>query len=139
MIQASPLARVDQARQLLAEARTVSFDGRRSLPRISGVYWVERSGEVLYVGMATNLRKRWANHHRASQLQRLGADVVRWIPVDSEALMEWESLVIAVFHPVLNGAELRARHEPTPREEAFMVALWGGDITTIFGCIGMEH
>ena len=41
---------------------------RAILPECSAIYFVIARDQVLYVGLAINLRNRWQNHHRFPQL-----------------------------------------------------------------------
>jgi predicted GIY-YIG superfamily endonuclease len=42
---------------------------RQRLPECSAIYFVIARDQVLYVGLATNLRIRWQTHHRLPQLE----------------------------------------------------------------------
>ncbi|WP_206756633.1 MULTISPECIES: GIY-YIG nuclease family protein [Oscillatoriales] len=42
---------------------------RQRLPECSAIYFAIARDQVLYVGLATNLRNRWQNHHRLLQLE----------------------------------------------------------------------
>lgn len=47
----------------------LTLSAKQQSPECSTVYFVVAQGQVLYVGLATNLRNRWRNHHRLPQLK----------------------------------------------------------------------
>lgn len=72
--------------------------------RDSGIYALVNSGRVLYVGRATDLKRRIAAHRRE---QRLRFDTVWYTTAQgSETDVEW--LFIAHFKPNGNMADWRA-------------------------------
>jgi hypothetical protein len=76
------------------------FAQRAELPEVSGVYIVFRGTQVLYVGQSLNIRQRWANHHRISQLS--DTDRVAYMVVPSDCLIEVENQYISLLQPSLN-------------------------------------
>lgn len=81
-----------------------SLSDRRTFPELSCVYLaVDKFNAVQYVGLASNLRTRWASHHRLQQLQNMGDIKIAWLQVpDVELLEEIEKVLINHFNPVLN-------------------------------------
>ena len=47
------------------------LSAKQQLPNCCAVYFAVSQGQVLYVGLATNLRNRWRNHHRLPQLDAI--------------------------------------------------------------------
>lgn len=48
---------------------SVALSNRKQLPSTSGIYFAIANGEVQYIGRSINIRQRWADHHRAGQLE----------------------------------------------------------------------
>jgi len=93
-----------------SDSMQVNFDSLPSLPlgsksmlpECSGVYFVFGDGELQYVGKAENLRKRWRNHARRSEVECLEAPSIKWMPTKSDLLDSVEASVIARYQPALN-------------------------------------
>lgn len=51
------------------------FAQRDSLPSKSGVYVARHGNDVLYIGMAQDIRARWKRHKKIAELSGLAADV----------------------------------------------------------------
>ncbi len=47
---------------VVAEAR--SLEEIKNFPTYSGLYFVYEGEELVYIGRAKNIRKRWIGHHR---------------------------------------------------------------------------
>ena len=87
----------------------------KKLPACSGIYIAELGGEVLYIGKAENLKKRWGQHHRKAQLMSLGEDVtLYWMQCDQADLDSTERAMITHLRPVLNYKD---RPAPEPSVE----------------------
>ena len=84
---------------------SVAFEEIRQLPDLPGLYFVlSDTKELLYVGRAGSLKKRWRQHHRAVQLAELEGVTVAWLRVDDPKLLDdAERLLIKCLTPKLNG------------------------------------
>ena len=68
------------------------------IPRIPGIYFAWRGGDVVYVGQSTNLRNRLtASHHILD-----AGEPVSWVFVKKEELNFAECFYIAALRPALN-------------------------------------
>lgn len=86
---------------------SVAIEDRAKLPAAPGVYFVlDATGDVLYIGRATNVRARWAGkaHHRYKQLRKIdGARIAYWeVPTDQQENLE--RIWIQALIPPLNDA-----------------------------------
>lgn len=101
---------------------------RKSLPKkVSAIYFaISPRNEVVYIGRAVCLHRRWAGqkHHKRVQLEELGGVRIAWMQVSDPALLpDIESGLINHFDPPLNlinsgfvsRRRLKAR-ESKPRE-----------------------
>ena len=85
---------------------------RKQLPDCSAIYFATARSQVLYVGLATNLRQRWQNHHRYKQLEAINkkADVTLfWLACPPHQLQMLERQYIDHYGPVLNQTKLPHR------------------------------
>jgi hypothetical protein len=85
---------------------------KQALPECSAIYFVIASDLVLYVGLATNLRTRWQNHHRLPQLEAVNKrSEVRlfWLSCDRDRLNELERQYIEYYCPSLNQTKVPER------------------------------
>lgn len=84
---------------------SLPLSNKKALPEVTCIYLaIDSLGSVQYVGQSINLRQRWANHHRFSQLAELDV-CITWIEVSKpELLNEIESALIEWFDPPLNEA-----------------------------------
>lgn len=85
---------------------SVPLGERHALPNGSGIYFaLNAQNDVLYVGKAASLVKRWRNHHRRAQLEREGdVRVAWWLWDDPTSMRVVEQMLIARFRPALNRA-----------------------------------
>ncbi|MFG6094427.1 hypothetical protein D0962_33270 [Leptolyngbyaceae cyanobacterium CCMR0082] len=76
------------------------------LPEVSGVYKVlSATGEVLYVGQAQNIHKRWnKGHHKLHEIiAECGVSgFIQWIELPCWLLNRAENLAIRFYQPKLN-------------------------------------
>lgn len=86
------------------QAGEVQLKGSRALPASPGVYAVLQAGEVLYVGMAKNLRVRWIGQHEVCL--RDGIDqqqaLIFWASMTHAEAAYWEIVLIERLQPRLN-------------------------------------
>src|SRR5690242_16310932 len=60
----------------LATLPFVLFKDRYRLPDTSAVYFVVNESQILYIGKARSLLRRWRTHHRAMQMR--GGYYIYW-------------------------------------------------------------
>lgn len=85
---------------------------RQRLPECAGIYFVISRDLVLYVGLATNLRNRWQNHHRLPQLQAVNKRnevYLFWLTCTQNQLNDLERQYIEHYCPVLNQTKVPQR------------------------------
>ena len=85
---------------------------RKQLPECSAIYFAVSYSQVLYVGLAANLRQRWQNHHRCKQLELINkrADVTLfWLTCPQHQLQALEHQYIEYYCPTLNQTKLPNR------------------------------
>jgi len=77
---------------------------RKQLPKCSGIYFVIKDGDILYVGRTANLYQRWLAHHIWQHLYDVSGELrVAWLECsDTELLPAVEKAMIAHFKPPLN-------------------------------------
>jgi len=82
-----------------------------------GIYFAIDSLDVVqYVGRSRGVRGRWKNHHRFSQLSRLGGVRICYMAVDDESLLPAiEEALIHWFSPPLNVAGIEIAGKPDRR------------------------
>ena len=85
---------------------------RSLLPKIPGIYFIaDEENQMLYIGQAKNLRKRWAGktHHRYKQFARKGLDKI-YIYYIEALLSELDSLekkYIEEIKPLQNDTKVK--------------------------------
>lgn len=91
----------------------VTRDVHKHLPSEPGLYVAfAPTGEILYVGKAKSLKRRWDRHHRLQDLLNLSPVVLAWQTFSStDGLKELESEWIKDLKPQLNW-----RRNPAPVE-----------------------
>jgi len=78
---------------------STALDQIAALPIGAAIYYVlNRDGGVLYVGASKQVRQRWVNHHRRSDLAAVGATRIAWQAVWPEFL-PLEALFIRYCEP----------------------------------------
>lgn len=94
--------KIEQYREKIARHPYLTFRYRRYLPDIPALYIVvDESFQFLYVGIASNLRDRWREHHRAPQM---GLEYrIYWLQVDSAFdRRKFEAQFIQRLNPLWN-------------------------------------
>jgi len=85
---------------------------RQRLPECSAIYFAVARDQVLYVGLSTNLRSRWQNHHRLPQLEavnkRYGVSLF-WLSCSQNQLQDLERQYIERYCPTLNQTKVPSR------------------------------
>ncbi len=118
MSQTNPLARLEAAHRMLAEARTVGvwcqmpYSNRGALPTTPGVYVIFDGDHVFYVGSAANLRARWksSSHHRAHQVAHEPLAILGYFSTSSAVeAREVERWLIAAVKPRWNQTPIHCR------------------------------
>jgi hypothetical protein len=85
---------------------------RQRLPECSAIYFAIAHDQVLYVGLATNLRSRWQNHHRLPQLEAVNQRCevkLFWLGCAQNQLNELERQYIEYYCPTLNQTKVPER------------------------------
>lgn len=74
----------------------------KDLPSISGVYFVIRDTQVIYIGKSRNINQRWCKypHHIESRMSE--SDFITFIGVHITDLNLAEQLLIEYYEPILN-------------------------------------
>jgi len=91
------------------ELPAVPLERRDKLPNKSGIYFAVKRGSVLYVGKASNLRKRWQrNHDRFHLLDYIGGVRLAYLTVDDDvaSLAEMAANFIKCFRPKFNSQHI---------------------------------
>jgi len=85
---------------------SVEIGNRNRLPDIPAIYFaVSKENEILYIGRAVLLQKRWKLHHRVKQLESLKDVKIAWLACNDLADRELKGLeedCIRHFNPALN-------------------------------------
>ena len=106
----------------------------RALPNKSGIYYAVKGSQVLYIGEALNLRKRWAGsgHKQKVKLLRMGGVVLFYRFVPGHRLLLEEAKEIQLFTPPLNKQKPKpATHDrglvrvDSIARDAFWTFTWG--------------
>ncbi len=85
---------------------------RQRLPECSSIYFATARDQVLYIGLAKNLRNRWQNHHRLPQLEAINKRCeVRlfWLGCGQDQLSDLERNYIEYYCPTLNQTKVPER------------------------------
>jgi len=82
---------------------SVPFENRGKLPNISGIYFVIQGAEILYIGKAISIARRWIGHHVKWKIQKLPGVRIAWHPTCQQDLDTVERDAINHFNPSLNG------------------------------------
>jgi len=79
---------------------SVNFEQKYLLPEISGIYFVvDGEKNIIYIGRATNIKKRWMNHH---QMNNCSDCKIHWMEVKGKTQLKLEHQYITKFRPKLN-------------------------------------
>ncbi len=85
---------------------SVSIEERDDLPESSGIYFVIDESKIYYIGMSTNINKRWFSHHKQNQLDSISNLKISYIDcLPKHYLKNIESTLIRHFRPCLNIQE----------------------------------
>lgn len=113
---------------MLEDFRTLpnlTLSAKQQLPECSAIYFAVAKEQVLYVGLATNLRNRWRNHHRLPQLEAIGKKCevrIFWLTCVQGQLPMLERQYIEHYCPVLNQSKVPVR-QFTPSAETLSLSL----------------
>lgn len=99
----------------LSSLPSLPIEQRKNLPVAAGIYFaIDSLGSVQYIGRSANIKQRWLNHHRSSELQEVDRVKLAWIEVsDCSMLPEIESALIEWFKPILNARRLPSLSSPS--------------------------
>ena len=97
---------------------SLALSEKHQLPNCGAIYFAVAQSQVLYIGMATNLKQRWQNHHRCFQLETISKkEAVRlhWLDCAQAQLASLERQYIAHYSPTLNRSKVPTqRFTPSP-------------------------
>ncbi|MEL6229556.1 MAG: GIY-YIG nuclease family protein [Cyanobacteria bacterium J06627_3] len=87
---------------------SVRLEERNKLPPKSGVYAVVKRGKIYYIGVSTNLNRRWCGkgHHRFLQAYRLGHPSVHYLLLPNKQAKEFEKILISEYRPPWNYSKV---------------------------------
>ncbi|MEM8719645.1 MAG: GIY-YIG nuclease family protein [Cyanobacteria bacterium P01_G01_bin.39] len=86
--------------------KSVDLKDKDSLPEEPGIYFVIDKSNVYYIGMTTNLQKRWYSHHKQSEIDSLSEIKISYLNcLPKHYLKNLESTLINHFKPSLNILE----------------------------------
>ena len=93
--------------RILAEFPILSLESKGCLPPCVAAYLVIANNVVFYVGQTTNLHRRWLNHHRFKEFQKLENVQICWLEVDDPSLLrQLEKSLIQFFDPEMHWKNL---------------------------------
>ena len=119
----------------------------RALPNRSGIYYAVKDSEVLYIGEALNLKKRWSgnNHKQKERLIRMGGVVLFYRFAPEYRLLLEEAKEIQLFDPPLNKQKPKpATHDrglvrvDSIARDAFWTFTWGMAIALPFALFAIH-
>jgi len=119
----------------------------RALPNRSGIYYAVKDSEVLYIGEALNLKKRWSGsgHKQKERLLRMGGVVLFYRFVPGHRLLLEEAKEIQLFTPLLNKQKPKpATHDrglvriDSIARDAFWTFTWGMAIALPFALFAIH-
>lgn len=87
----------------------VTYESRHDLPDAAAVYIVARDADILYIGSAVNLRKRWLSHHRARLIEHESNIVIRWQTVSLDSLRITETAYVKALRPTWNSRYVKPK------------------------------
>ncbi len=93
----------------------VELSAKDRLPATAGIYFaVDNSDRLLYIGKAQNINKRWVNHHRYHQLEKINKKntiFLKWYECenDENILIQLEKYFIQTYHPELNQTKVTSK------------------------------
>lgn len=77
---------------------------REHLPDTGGVYFLFESERIVYIGQASNLRRRWRAHEIRLALEDLDCCAIHWLELASESdRVTLEAALIRKFLPAYNA------------------------------------
>jgi hypothetical protein len=81
------------------------LEEKASFPDTPGIYIaIDSLGDIQYIGRANNIKKRWLNHHKYSDLLKLGNIRIHYKVIEDEKnLTLAEKQLIKHFQPPLNN------------------------------------
>ena len=87
---------------------SVPLSAHGELPECSAIYFVLDGNQVLYIGKAEKLRKRWSNHHRYKQIVKTAeTPAIAWLEVkETTILKDIEKSLITYFQPKLDRKKI---------------------------------
>lgn len=74
----------------------------QELPSISGIYFVIRDTQVIYIGKSRNIKQRWCKYPHHIEQKTVEGDFITFIGVHISDLNLAEQLLIEYYEPILN-------------------------------------
>ena len=115
----------------LEPARLPSYavDERRYLPSFGGIYFfLTQTGEVAYIGQATDIRERARSHNDKLHTVSNGIARIAWIAVrDVTTRLGLERNFIRQFRPPLNIQGLAVQPQPRAKSTLPPLAVYAGE------------
>jgi hypothetical protein len=71
-----------------------------SIPDSSGVYFITRDNQVVYVGRGVRMRTRLSSNHHVAK----DGDLISWVEIHKDRLNYAEHFYIGILRPMLNSA-----------------------------------
>lgn len=133
----------------MIELQAVRYPNHKLLPKTSGVYFVNNTEIVLYIGQSVNLQKRWGSHHLRQQLDERAESGetlnLVWFPAEPEIAVETEKALLQHLwpkKPSLNGVayiEWAYGKAPIPENHPHLIEDCGLHLRQAFGpCLECE-
>ena len=87
---------------------SVLLEDRNRLPQTSGVYAVIKQRKIYYIGVSTNLNRRWRGkgHHRFAQADKLGRPSLHYLLLPRNQAQIAEKALIAKYSPLWNYSKI---------------------------------
>ena len=81
----------------------LNLDERDQLPGLRACYFVLQDNQILYIGRANNLRKRWISHHILRNYILPGSTKIAWYEAKPNwSLEKMEKSLIEFYKPAIN-------------------------------------
>lgn len=83
--------------------KSVKMKDKDDLPEEAGIYFAIDKSNIYYIGMSTNIQKRWYSHHKQVELDSLADIEIAYLDcLPKHYLKNIESTLINHFKPSLN-------------------------------------
>lgn len=105
---------------------SVHLDERNRLPQASGVYAVIKQRKIYYIGVSTNLNRRWSgkSHHRFPQADKLGRPKLHYLLLPKQDARTLEKLLIVRYDPPWNYSKVPELNKTHWLRRVLMMIAW---------------